>query len=65
MQRRFVLRLSAVVAACGVFALAAVACGGDSSSVRVIRVPSDAATIAEAVGKAKPGSTIEIEAGVY
>jgi hypothetical protein len=65
MQRRFVLRLSAVVAACGVFALAAVACGGDSSSVRVIRVPSDAATITEAVGKAKPGSTIEIEAGVY
>ncbi len=41
------------------------ACGNDAPSARVIRVPGDAATITEAVERAKPGTTIEIAAGIY
>lgn len=42
------------------------ACGSDpNDAVRVIRVPADAATVADAVGQAHPGDTIEIGPGTY
>ena len=41
------------------------ACGGDGGDERLIRVPTDAPTIAEALKRAKPGATIEIAAGTY
>ena len=46
--------------------LAAVgSCGSDSESGRVISVPGDAATIQEAVDRAKSGDVVLIEAGTY
>ena len=47
----------------GVVGLAA--CGGAGGDERLIRVPTDAPTIAEALKRAKPGATIEIAAGTY
>jgi len=43
----------------------ALACGSSDDSVRVVRVPEQAATIAEAVAEAQPGSIIQIAPGVY
>lgn len=40
-------------------------CGADESAERVVAVPGDHATIAEAVAAAKPGTTIEIAPGTY
>jgi len=40
------------------------ACGGGDAE-RLIRVPADAATISQALDRAKPGTTIEIAAGTY
>ena len=65
MKRRRAPLLPACVALCVLAAFAVSACGSDAPSARVIRVPGDAATIAEAVERAKPGNTIEIDTGVY
>lgn len=52
-----------VIGVLGVVALSA--CGSDSQSARTISVPTDAATIQEAVNKARSGDLVLIEAGVY
>ena len=54
------LGLAATVALSGL-----TACGGDGGAPRVIAVPGDVATIAEAVESARPGTTIEIAPGMY
>jgi Right handed beta helix region len=49
----------------------AIACGSDAAddgsaaSGRVLRVPADAATIGEAVAKAKPGDLVLVAPGIY
>ena len=60
MKRSLVLTVALLM-----FATAAVACGADSESGKVIRVPTDAPTINEAVDDAQPGDVVLIEAGTY
>lgn len=45
--------------------MATVACGADNESGKVIRVPTDAPTINDAVDDARPGDVVLIEAGTY
>ena len=40
-------------------------CSSDSETSRIIRVPSDQATIQDAVNKARSGDLVLIEKGVY
>lgn len=65
MRLRALPRFPTALVLGGLLSISAAACGSDAQSGQVIRVPGDAETITEAVERAKPGTTIEISAGVY
>lgn len=65
MSRRSVHRLPVALLLGVLLSIATAACGSDTPSARVIRVPDDANTITEAIERAKPGTTIEVAPGVY
>jgi len=65
MKQRRTTSIATGLVASLLFAVVSAACGSDAPSARVVRVPDDAATITEALERAKPGTTIEIAAGVY
>jgi hypothetical protein len=54
--------MMAVVVLCGGVGAS---CGGDGEDSGLIRVPTEAPTITDALERAKPGTTIEIAAGTY
>jgi hypothetical protein len=58
-------RLSLLFAAVIFMGSALASCSSDSETSRMIRVPSDQATIQDAVNKARSGDLVLIEKGVY
>ena len=58
-------RLSLLFAAVIFMGSALASCSSDSETSRIIRVPSDQATIQDAVNKARSGDLVLIEKGVY
>jgi len=64
MRLRALWSIAAAVLALGAIG-AVVSCGGDSASPRVIQVPADEPTIAEAVEKARPGDIVLVAPGTY
>lgn len=60
MAKRVILGVLAAMSS-----LVVASCGGDQQSARTLVVPSEFATIQQAVDEADPGDVIEIEAGIY